>query len=281
VDLAGSEGVVVTEIYDISLDTDLDGMPDAWEIAYGLNPNVDDADLDSDNDGYTNLEEYLADWDPTHTGLTLYVYDDAPSGGDGTEQSPFITISQAMAQAIQGDTILVLEGNYTEGSGIVMKEGVDLVSEMGYQTTIDLQSTGFIEGADYSTISGFKIIYPVDNAAAISCVESSPTVYNNVIIPSQANAAGILIADSSSAQIHKNTILDAYVGIEIDLASPTIKNNVIVDNELGILMHSGNPLLDYNCIWGNVGTQDCPEGNYCGITPGPHDKSQDPRFWSP
>jgi pectate lyase len=41
-------------------DTDGDGMPDNWEIAHGLNPN-DPADRngDYDNDGYTNLEEYL------------------------------------------------------------------------------------------------------------------------------------------------------------------------------------------------------------------------------
>src|SRR6185436_11318474 len=42
------------------LDTDQDGMPDAWEKAHGLNP-TDPADPngDRDHDGYTNLEEYL------------------------------------------------------------------------------------------------------------------------------------------------------------------------------------------------------------------------------
>lgn len=40
-------------------DTDKDGMPDAWETARGLNPNLDDSALDDDGDGYTNIEEYL------------------------------------------------------------------------------------------------------------------------------------------------------------------------------------------------------------------------------
>jgi pectate lyase len=42
------------------VDTDHDGMPDAWEDARGLNPNdANDGKLDQDSDGYTNVEEYL------------------------------------------------------------------------------------------------------------------------------------------------------------------------------------------------------------------------------
>lgn len=40
-------------------DTDSDEMPDVWEVIHGLNPLVDDAGADLDNDGYTNLQEYL------------------------------------------------------------------------------------------------------------------------------------------------------------------------------------------------------------------------------
>jgi hypothetical protein len=40
-------------------DTDGDGMPDAWEIEHGLDPNVANNNGDFDNDGYTDLEEYL------------------------------------------------------------------------------------------------------------------------------------------------------------------------------------------------------------------------------
>lgn len=40
-------------------DSDKDGMPDLWEIANGLNPQVADDFEDNDNDGYTNLEEFI------------------------------------------------------------------------------------------------------------------------------------------------------------------------------------------------------------------------------
>ncbi|HVT89593.1 MAG TPA: hypothetical protein VHD56_12125 [Tepidisphaeraceae bacterium] len=47
------------------VDTDHDGLPDDWETAHGLNPrDPADANLDKDNDGYTNLEEYINGTDP-------------------------------------------------------------------------------------------------------------------------------------------------------------------------------------------------------------------------
>ncbi len=42
------------------LDSDRDGMPDAWERAKGLDPQVPaDRNGDRNGDGYTNLEEYI------------------------------------------------------------------------------------------------------------------------------------------------------------------------------------------------------------------------------
>jgi hypothetical protein len=43
-------------------DTDMDGMPDFWETGMGFNPNdKSDNNGDHDNDGYTNIEEYIND----------------------------------------------------------------------------------------------------------------------------------------------------------------------------------------------------------------------------
>jgi len=60
--------VVTNHVISVSfaaLDADHDGMPDAWEAQYGLNPtDPSDADMDPDADGFTNFEEYKAGTDP-------------------------------------------------------------------------------------------------------------------------------------------------------------------------------------------------------------------------
>ncbi|MBN1142341.1 MAG: hypothetical protein JXB25_11200 [Deltaproteobacteria bacterium] len=46
-------------------DDDNDGIPDAWELAHGMNPDdPSDAALDPDGDGRSNLDEYLEETDP-------------------------------------------------------------------------------------------------------------------------------------------------------------------------------------------------------------------------
>jgi hypothetical protein len=48
------------------IDTDGDGIPDAWETQHGLDPNnPNDALLDTDGDGQNNLQEYLSGTDST------------------------------------------------------------------------------------------------------------------------------------------------------------------------------------------------------------------------
>lgn len=49
----------------VPVDTDGDGMPDAWETAHSLNPkDANDGSADADKDGYTNVEEFLNGTNP-------------------------------------------------------------------------------------------------------------------------------------------------------------------------------------------------------------------------
>jgi hypothetical protein len=52
-------------------DTDGDGMTDEWEDTHGLDKSANDAGLDPDLDGFTNLQEFLAGTDPHNSGSYL------------------------------------------------------------------------------------------------------------------------------------------------------------------------------------------------------------------
>lgn len=66
------------------LDGDGDGMPDAWETMYGLDPNdPSDGNADANGDGYTNVEEYLNERDPNAPPMT----GQGGAGAGGASQS--------------------------------------------------------------------------------------------------------------------------------------------------------------------------------------------------
>ena len=48
-----------------SLDKDGDGMPNEYELKYGLNPELDDREDDKDGDDFSNWEEFVAKTDPS------------------------------------------------------------------------------------------------------------------------------------------------------------------------------------------------------------------------
>lgn len=66
----------------VSDDQDGDGLPDGWEIQFGLNPgNAADALEDADGDGINNRDEYRAGTDPTNpASLLQLMFHPADSG---------------------------------------------------------------------------------------------------------------------------------------------------------------------------------------------------------
>ncbi|MGE3773133.1 MAG: hypothetical protein AB7I32_09430, partial [Gammaproteobacteria bacterium] len=127
-------------IDDLDPDDDNDGMPDAWETLYGLNPlAADDADDDADDDGRTNLDEYELGSDPTviddplDEGYTRFDFEDATTRGavpidfwQGTAATPASLLDDLYAEAglVVTDAVLVEGGRGHAPSGSFMLAGV-------------------------------------------------------------------------------------------------------------------------------------------------------------
>ncbi len=82
--IAGAITSAVATLTVESTDADNDGMPDAWELANGLLPSVNDANLDADGDGLTNLDEFNAGTDPQSALSSLRVELISANGGSAS-----------------------------------------------------------------------------------------------------------------------------------------------------------------------------------------------------
>ncbi len=79
------DGVSNLDAFELGIDEDfdLDGMPDTWESANSFNSDLaSDGPLDSDGDGFSNLEEYLSGTDPNLRTSHLLISNASRIGAD-------------------------------------------------------------------------------------------------------------------------------------------------------------------------------------------------------
>jgi hypothetical protein len=118
-----------------SVDSDGDGMPDAWEIAFGLDPNnPSDASSDQDGDGISALEEFLADTFPAGSI-------DIDSNGQYDALTDGLLLLRGMF-GLDGDALvsgtLAPDAFYTSGSDI--RSRIDLLE--GF---VDIDGNGEVD----------------------------------------------------------------------------------------------------------------------------------------
>lgn len=98
------------------VDSDHDGIPDDYEIANGMNPNnPSDAALDSNGDGYTNLQEYLAGTDPRSATNALRITAITRTGDDFD-----ITFTTVLGKRYRVESTVNLAG----GTWIILEDNV-------------------------------------------------------------------------------------------------------------------------------------------------------------
>lgn len=121
---------------------DGDGMPDTWEMQYGLDPYHYDANLDLDNDGWSNYAEYLAGTNPNDS--TSYPQPSVLGSADyyGNRSGTF--------------RFYVYATNTMDGEPLVTQVGA------GQQVA---EIIGTADGTLY--FSGRLPIYPIDDATVV------------------------------------------------------------------------------------------------------------------
>ncbi len=257
-----------------SPDTDVDGLPDDWEMEFFGNLAQQPGD-DPDEDFRSNVDEYYGGYDPTIQEPTIptanwYVDCSVAHSGDGKSwQGAFKTIQEGIDAASDGEAVMVARGTYLEnikfdGKNIVLRSVNPLDPSVVAGTIIDGNGQGSVVtfvGNEKSTcvLSGFTVRNGAAENGGGICggkwnASTRATIQNNIITGNSARTAGGLIW--CNGVIQNNIICGnsaEWYGGGLDSCDGTIENDTIYANSAGYYGGiSGGRGVIRNCIiWGN------------------------------
>lgn len=229
---------------DQDLDSDNDGMDDGFEYRNQLDPKLDDADLDPDLDGFTNLEEFLegsGPRDPASPARTFYV---SPDGTDttvaGTRTNPWQSLAYALDRlrsAPSGRNQLFLnDGVYL--AGVTVPQGIQVHAAPGAAVelvgSVVLQSgAGLHELTVLSDTPGDVLLYVAGNGVqVIGCVLEGGEV---------SDLTGLLVETTvtTPAIVEGCVFQNLAVGIIVEGALPHVRHCQFINiGEAGIRLEA-------------------------------------------
>ncbi len=237
----------VTSAINDTADSDADGLPDAWEIEFGLDPqNANDAFTDLDNDGLTNLEEFAAQTDPN----------DADSDSDG------------MPDGWEVDHDLN-PNDYADASLDADNDGVSNLNEYLSATDTEAPVISLITEITLNA-QGPLTAVPTTNISASDNVNGSIVVVNQgkSHLPPGRHLINWLAEDSAGNRTIATQIININPQVRLSKTQSSSEGNLIKVN----VTLSGNapayPVLIPYTIGGSVDLADYVLSNSADVTEG-------------
>ncbi|MCS5587285.1 MAG: hypothetical protein NZ697_02215 [Porticoccaceae bacterium] len=204
----------------LQTDTDADGLPDAWETKYGLNPqNSADAESDQDKDGVPALEEFI---NGTIPGGSLDI--------DGDGQYDALTDGLLLSRALFGLTnsaLLdgVLPANAPFNSSEQIQARIDKLGDL-----VDIDNNGQADALSDGLIIlrylfGIKTATLINNAVAANGVRTEP---DDILL----HLEGLMPADTDRDGVYNQ--FDAFPDDPAEIADSDadgIGNNADTDDD--------------------------------------------------
>ncbi|ARN73224.1 S8 family serine peptidase [Oceanicoccus sagamiensis] len=251
----GSPVLVPSVMVHISPDADDDGMDDNWEAQYGLT----DPAADADGDGYSNLQEYQAGFNPTDAAPLASI--DAPTTGadflqatdigfvgsatDAEDNNAELTASLIWSSNIDGAfgvgsplTAALSVGSHTITLSVVDSEGAIPVNPPTIQLTVlaDVEANGM---ADI-----WEAFYGVSDPLADPDGDGVNNLaeYQQGTNPLDAPATITLLAPANSASPHTDGLAIDFLASAIDDNDGDISAVIAWDSDLDGPLGTGSSL---------------------------------------
>ncbi len=252
------------------MDSDGDGIPDAWEIANGLNPNNSADGAQVAANGYTNLENYLngvtssSPPPPPPTGLPDLI---ATSISYSSSTGNFTTVVKNQGTVSTPSGIVIGNGFYVDGNLVTWGDNSSAIAPLAPGASITIDSSK--GGGTYAIPTGtHTIMVKADDYATTGRItESNET--NNTLSQSITIASALPDLVATSVTYSSATGLFTSVvknqGTAATPAGVAIGNGFYVDGILAVSGSVAGPLAAGASI-----TVDSSVGGVFKITSGTH-----------
>jgi hypothetical protein len=210
-----------------------DGMPTYWELQHGLDPNARDDAADFDNDGYTNLEEYLNDiaawpapgpivFDATTNNRYAQI-SNWDSNPDAALDLPWQPSRYDVAQINAGTVVVDAVGQHAGMLVVAANSGDEAALDItgGWLKAAEGVVLGGVAGASgYLDITGGRLITPVlDKNAESGFSFTGGTLSADLVTFSVVNQGGMIApGDGVGGTLVMGDLTIESGGVEIEIA---------------------------------------------------------------